>query len=410
MIKILKFGGTSVGSAARIREVADIVVAQKARLTVLSAMSGTTDALVAITGDNLEPIEALEQKYRTCIDELLSDKTVALAALDESFAVIRNSKNPYKIIAQGELLTTKIFVQHLCERGLKAEWLYAPLYVSLDASGQVHTQVPPCPADTFTVTQGFICANERGELINLGRGGSDYSAALFGAALAANEVQIWTDIDGMHTGDPRFVEGTHPIATMSFDEAAELAYFGAKILHPSTILPCRKQGIPVLLKNTMDPSAAGTCITNQGDPAVRFLAAAGKDNITLVRITSDRMLLAYGFLRRVFEVFERHRTPIDMITTSEVAVALTIDDTTHLEAIKHELAELGQIEVECNQSIVCVVGRMGYSEAGLAAEILRTISSTPVKMISYGASHHSVSLLIDSQYKKAVLQQLNSLF
>lgn len=410
MIKILKFGGTSVGSAARMREVADIVVTQGARLTVLSAMSGTTDALVAITGDNLEPIGALEVKYRTCIDELLGDKTAALAALEESFAVIRNSKNPYKIIAQGELLTTKIVVQHLIERGLKAQWLYAPDYISLDASGQVHTKTPPAEPGVFTITQGFICADERNNLINLGRGGSDYSAALFGAALGASEVQIWTDIDGMHTGDPRFVEGTHPIAAMTFDEAAELAYFGAKILHPSTILPCRKEGISVLLKNTMDPTAAGTCITNQGDPSVRFLAAAGKDKITLVRITSDRMLLAYGFLRRVFEIFERHRTPIDMITTSEVAVALTIDETTHLDAIKHELAELGHIEIEHDNSIVCVVGHMNYHDSGLAAEILKTIDATPVKMISYGASHRSISLLIESKHKKSVLQQLNSLF
>ena len=410
MIKILKFGGTSVGSASRMREVADIVVAQPARLTVLSAMSGTTDALVAVTQDLLEPIEALEEKYRTCIDELLDEKAEALAALEESFAAIRNSKNPYKIIAQGELLTTKIFVLYLRQRGLKAEWVYAPDYVVLDASGQVHTKAPHAPEGVFTVTQGFICSDEQGRLINLGRGGSDYSAALFGAALGADEVQIWTDIDGMHTGDPRFVEGTRPIAAMSFDEAAELAYFGAKILHPSTILPCRKEGIPVLLKNTMDPAAPGTRITNEGDPSVRFLAAAGKDKITLVRITSDRMLLAYGFLRRVFEVFERNRTPIDMITTSEVAVALTIDDTSHLEAIKHELAELGHIEIETDQSIVCVVGHMGYCDAGLAAEILRTVESIPLKMISYGASHRSVSLLVDSKHKKEVLQQLNSLF
>lgn len=392
------------------RMVADIIVGEGARLTVLSAMSGTTDALLAITGDDLSKIAFLEDKYRRCIEELLTDKTRAYEAFERSFDVIRNSKNPYKIIAQGEILTTEIFVEYLRERGLKAEWLYAPDFVSIDSTEHARVAAPCLLPDVFYVTQGFICSDAAGAIKNLGRGGSDYSAALIGVAIGSNEVQIWTDIDGMHTGDPRFVEGTHPIATMSFDEAAELAYFGAKILHPSTILPCREASVDVLLKNTMEPSAAGTRITSHGDDSVRFVAAAAKDNITLVRITSDRMLLAYGFLRRVFEVFERNRTPIDMITTSEVAVALTIDDTSHLEAIKRELSELGHIEIEQSNSIVCVVGHMAYTQCGLASTIFRSIENVPVKMISYGASHRSLSLLIDSTHKKQVLQLLNSLF
>lgn len=410
MIRTLKFGGTSVGSATNMRKVADIIVEQGARLTVLSAMSGTTDALVAITADDLSKITTLEEKYKRCIDELLIDKSEAMEAFANSFQVIRNSKNPYKIIAQGEILTTRIFTLYLKERGLKAEWLYSPDFVSIDESEHATVNAPCLADDTFYVTQGFICSDSSGAIKNLGRGGSDYSAALIGVAIGSNEVQIWTDIDGMHTGDPRFVEGTHPIAAMSFDEAAELAYFGAKILHPSTILPCREASVDVLLKNTMEPSAEGTRITSKGDPHIQFMAAAAKDNITLVRITSDRMLLAYGFLRRVFEVFERNRTPIDMITTSEVAVALTIDDTSHLEVIKRELSELGHIEIEQSNSIVSVVGRMAYEESGLALTIFRTIEPVPVKMISYGASHRSLSLLVDSKDKKQVLQLLNSLF
>lgn len=410
MIKTLKFGGTSVGSATNMRMVADIISDQKATLTVLSAMSGTTDALVAITADDLSKIAVLEEKYSKCIDELLKDRTEALKAFDDSFQIIKNSKNPFKIIAQGEILTTKIFTLYLKECGLRAEWLYAPDFVVADSDGHVKIEAPCLDPDTRYITQGFICSDTAGNIKNLGRGGSDYSAALLGVAIGSAEVQIWTDIDGMHTGDPRFVDGTHPIALMTFDEAAELAYFGAKILHPSTILPCREASVDVLLKNTMEPSAEGTRISSKGDDKVRFMAAASKDNITLIRITSDRMLLAYGFLRRVFEVFERNRTPIDMITTSEVAVALTIDDTIHLEGIKRELAELGHIEIEQKNSIVCVVGHMSYDESGLASTIFKSIEHVPVKMISYGASHHSLSLLVDSQNKKQVLQLLNSLF
>lgn len=409
MTNTLKFGGTSVGSAASIRQVAQIIQTQSAQLTVLSAMSGTTDALLAITADDLTKIEFLEKKYSDCINELLEDKTEAFKAYDASFEIIKNSKNPYKIIAQGELLTTAIFTLYLQQIGLKAQLLHAPDMVELTPSGKVNITAPAIDPDTYYITQGFICRDHKGDIKNLGRGGSDYSAALMGVAIKSTQVQIWTDIDGMHTGDPRYVQGTHPIRTMSFSQAAELAYFGAKILHPSTILPCRDAGIDVLLKNTMEPTAAGTCIT-QNDNGAEFLAAAGKDNITLIRITSDRMLLAYGFLRHVFEIFERHSTSIDMITTSEVAVCVTIDDAANLDAIVAELGEFGHIEVEAGNSIVCVVGNMAYGSKGQACRIFTTINDVPVKMISYGASHRSVSLLLDSTHKLHVLQLLNSLF
>ena len=262
--------------------------------------------------------------------------------------------------------------------------------------------------DTYFVTQGFICKNANGELDNLGRGGSDYSAALIGAAINASEVQIWTDIDGMHNNDPRYVENTYPIHKMSFDEAAELAYFGAKILHPATIQPCKEHGIAVRLKNTMAPQAEGTLITNSGDSEKKFHAVAAKDNITVIRICSARMLMAYGFLRKVFEIFENYKTPIDMITTSEVAVSLTIDNDEHLSEIVEELKTLGNIEIEKGNTIICVVGKLDHSKSGLVARILESINNIPIKMISYGASNRNVTFLISSENKKEALQFLNN--
>ncbi len=409
MRKTLKFGGTSVGSAEAMKMVASIIKNEQAQITVLSAMSGSTDALIAITNDELNRIPILEKKYIDCINELLNDKAEAFAALNDCFDVIKNSKNPYKIIAQGEILTTKIFTLYIKEIGMNAELLYAPDFVVTDCEGRASVNTLLLRDDTYYITQGFICCDHLGNIKNLGRGGSDYSAALIGASIESDEVQIWTDIDGMHTGDPRYVKDTHPISEMSFSQAAELAYFGAKILHPSTILPCCEAGIDVLLKNTMDPEAEGTRITHK-ENEINFLAAASKDNITLIRITSDRMLLAYGFLRRVFEVFERHSTSIDMITTSEVAVSLTVDDTHAIDAIAHELSEYGHIEIETSNAIVCIVGNMAYDNGGMASIVFDTVNKTPIKMISYGASQRSISLLIDSKYKIEMLQNINSLF
>ena len=297
---------------------------------------------------------------------------------------------------------------------MKAVCLNSPDFMTTDANEKVDMlrleqglSSVRDDATTYYVAQGFICTNYRGELDNLGRGGSDYSAALMGAAIGACEVQIWTDIDGMHNNDPRFVDHTYPIRHMSFDEAAELAYFGAKILHPATIQPCKDKSIPVLLKNTMDPHAPGTTISSSDDDPKPFHAVAAKDGITVIRIHSARMLMAYGFLRKVFEIFEQYRTPIDMITTSEVAVSLTVDNNKHLKEIEEELQKLGTIEVEDNNSIVCVVGRIGHDDAGLAASIFESVKHIPVKMISYGASHRSLAMLIATENKKQMLQSLN---
>ena len=430
MIKVLKFGGTSVGSAGNMKRVAEIVRRQPARITVLSAMSGTTDALVKIAaaaaGNDTETVEKqlamLTDKYTECIGGLLvSHQQEATERMRQSFDTIRREADAFEeyrseriIIAQGELLTSAIFTLYLNECGMKAVCLHSPDFMVTDSEEKVDTErIRQALAsvaedtDTYYVAQGFICTNVRGEIDNLGRGGSDYSAALMGAAVDAAEVQIWTDIDGMHNNDPRFVEHTHPIRNMSFDEAAELAYFGAKILHPATIQPCKDHGIPVLLKNTMDPEAPGTTISDRDDDSKSFHAVAAKDGITVIRIHSARMLMAYGFLRKVFEIFEQYRTPIDMITTSEVAVSLTVDNDAHIEEIVRELGALGSIEIERNNSIVCVVGRMEHSDAGLAASVFHSIRNIPIKMISYGASHRSMAILIETEYKKQTLQSLN---
>ena len=430
MKKVLKFGGTSVGSAENMRKVAAIIESQGATITVLSAMSGTTDALVKIgalaqkqspQAEIEEVIGSLLAKYTTCITELLVDgRKEALTRMNEVFAMILRETQKYTagdserlIEAQGELLTSFIFAAYLKEKGLKSQLLDAPGFMVKDAEGKVdktllHKELTKLTAnaDTLYITQGFICTDHRGKLDNLGRGGSDYSAALMGEAIGAGEVQIWTDIDGMHNNDPRYVEKTYPIRQMTFDDAAELAYFGAKILHPATIQPCKDRGIPVRLKNTMDPDAPGTLITGEGDGA-QFCAVAAKDNITVVRIHSLRMLMAYGFLRKVFEVFEDHKTPIDMITTSEVAVSLTVDNDANLDAIVDELRTLGTIQIERGNSILCIVGDMDHQKAGLIARISNSLNTIPLKMISYGASNRSMVMLIDTENKIPALQNIN---
>lgn len=414
MLKVLKFGGTSMGCAENMRRVARIISSEGAVVTVLSAMAGTTDALVVIAKGGGE-VEKLREKYTVCVNELLKDKMQAEKLIKSAFEIIVNSGSEKEILAQGELLTTAIFTLYLQQCGVNAMLLSAPDYIIAD------DETAPCVADiaqrikgislsgdTVYITQGFICTNKLGFLDNLGRGGSDYSAALFGAAIGASEVQIWTDIDGMHNNDPRYVEGTYPIRSLHFEEAAELAYFGAKILHPATIQPCKERDIPVKLKNSMEPSALGTVITNESLSEGDFVAVAAKDSITVIRITSTNMLMAYGFLRQVFEVFERYRTPIDMIATSEVAVSLTIDNDRFLPLIINELNTFGHIEVEQGNSIVCVVGKMGQGERGRVIRVLESISTIPVKMISYGASNRSISFLVSTVDKKVVLNHLNS--
>ncbi len=430
MSKVMKFGGTSVGSAENIKRVVAIVTGEGSTVTVLSAMSGTTDALVKISecakAGFMEGVDTqiafLTEKYTACADGLFAKGAEAMADdIVATFGLIYNEASNYKegysdrlIVAQGELLTSTMVARYMIEAGYNAQLLIAPEFMITDQEGKVQTDVLKkklsslaTDSKTYYITQGFICTNILGEIDNLGRGGSDYSAALIGVAIGASEVQIWTDIDGMHNNDPRYVDNTHPIREMSFDEAAELAYFGAKILHPATIQPCKEANIPVRLKNTMDPAAPGTAITNNADALDAFHAVAAKDNITMIRITSARMLMAYGFMRKVFEVFENHRTAIDMITTSEVSVSLTIDNERYIEQIIDDLKDLGSIEVEKNNSIVCVVGRFERTNPGLAGKIFNCLSPVPIKMISYGASQRNMAMLINTEHKKKTLQLLN---
>ncbi|MFI3322252.1 MAG: aspartate kinase [Rikenellaceae bacterium] len=428
-MKVLKFGGTSVGSAENMRMVSEIIQSEGSRVTVLSAMSETTNGLVKICASasngifEKESFDYLKAKYTKCVENLLKSQDEALTKIESAFSYIKQQAENFtttsenNILAQGELLTTAIFTMFLNESGLKARLLNVPEYMQTNSEGRADEShldqtlgniVKSEDSSVFFVTQGFICTNHLGELDNLGRGGSDYSAALIGAAIDADEVQIWTDIDGMHNNDPRYVENTYPIHKMSFTQAAELAYFGAKILHPATIQPCKKRGIPVRLKNTLDAAAEGTLITNcEDDNTSKYLAVAAKDGVISIRINSARMLMAYGFLRRLFEVFEKYKTPIDMITTSEVAVTLTIDSDEDLEGIVADLKPFGNVSYEKNNSIICVVGDIDPSEKGVVAKILDSITDIPVKMISYGASDNSVAFMISSENKIEALRKLN---
>ncbi len=433
-MQVLKFGGTSVGKPERMHQVAELIVRNdEPKIVVLSALSGTTNALVSI-GDSLatnqkneakDKILALRAHYETFIAALLSTtpkREEANAIIDEHFEFLLitlkisfNEALNRDILAQGELMSTKLFTLYLQEKGIKAALLPALEFMRTNedaepdipfASDQLNALIAGHEGVTLFITQGFICKNHKGEIDNLQRGGSDYTASLIGAAIKADEVQIWTDIDGMHNNDPRVVDKTFPIAELSFDEAAELAYFGAKILHPASIWPAQKYGIPVKLLNTMQPDAKGTVIsqsTNSDD--VKALAA--KDGIIAVKIKSTRMLLAYGFLRKVFEVFERYKTPIDMITTSEVAVSVTIDDDTNLHKIQKELASFGKVEIDRNQTIICVVGNFVAEKKGIVNKIFESLTDVPIRMISYGGSRHNISLLTDESQKELALKKLN---
>ncbi len=430
MIKTLKFGGTSVGSAENMRRVAQIIVSEGGRLTVLSAMSGTTDTLVSISsaasrGDSetvRAGIDLLREKYTTCINLLLNSRLdEALQALERSFTVLSNETFTYRgevsdrlMLAQGELLTSAIFCLYMQEAGHRAVLIHSPEVMRTDYDHKPDTihlkqslQSRMNDPEAYYIAQGFICTDAAGQINNLGRGGSDYSASLMGVAIGAAEVQIWTDIDGMHNNDPRIVDKTRPIRHMSFDEAAELAYFGAKILHPATIQPCKEAGISVRLKNSISPSDEGTLISDTKEDESDFHAIAAKDGITVVRISSARMLMAYGFMRKVFEVFEKYKTPVDMITTSEVDVSLTIDNTRFLQEITRELAPFGTIEVSSNNTIICIVGRLGDDHTGMAARIFGALKQVPIRMISYGANHRSIALLVTTEYKVQALQSLN---
>lgn len=432
-MNILKFGGTSVGSAERMKALVKLIHDNNRKIVVLSAMSGTTNALVEICNQLYqkqhqaanEAISRLEQIYINEVHQLYSVEEYLTKGKDlvkhhfnylRSFTLDMFTANEEKaILAQGELLSTALFFFYLQESGIKAELLPALNFMRIDGNDEpdlsyieknLQAELAKSPAIDLFITQGYICRNAFGEIDNLKRGGSDYTASIIGAAIKAGEVQIWTDIDGMHNNDPRIVSKTHPIHELSFDEAAELAYFGAKILHPTCILPAQKRNIPVLLKNTMQPEAQGTRISNI-EPAEGIKAVAAKDGICAINIKSDRMLLAHGFLRAVFEIFERYKTSIDMITTSEIAVSLTIDNTKFLKEIVKELEDFANVDYEEDQTIICIVGNIPKDKAGYGFKVLEAFKHIPLRMVSYGGSANNVSVLINSHHKKEALIALN---
>lgn len=428
---IYKFGGTSVGNAERMKKVASLITKDDvSKVVVLSAVSGTTNILVEI-GELLQKrkpetavklIESLRNDYNQLISELYGKSEAhgkGITILDKYFGQMLslanipdfNLGNNKTMLAFGEILSTNLFQIYMESVGHESQLISALDFMTIDEEGEpeieeIGKKLKPQLNQSLTITQGFICRNPQGQTDNLKRGGSDYSASIIGAAIQAEEIQIWTDIDGMHNNDPRIVKNTAPIAALTFDEAAELAYFGAKILHPASILPAQKYKIPVRLKSTINPDAEGTLIgskTSKRD----VKAIAAKDGITAVKIKSSRMLLAYGFLKNIFEVFGQFKTPIDMVTTSEVAVSLTIDDDTHLEAIMTELNKFGTVEVDTNQTIICIVGDLISEKSGILKRIFDSLSEIPVRMVSYGGSRNNISLLIDSKLKADVLNALN---
>ena len=432
-MKVLKFGGTSVGSAERIKEVAKLICDGDKKVVVLSAMSGTTNSLVEISDyfkqkqndEAIKTIEALKTKYISVVEDLLStneQKTIALALVEEKFAYLASFvskecglKETNDILAQGELISTNFMCYHLTEIGIKNAWLPALDYMRTDEKAEpnmdfitknIKVQLEKYPDAEIYITQGFICRNVDGDIDNLQRGGSDYTATILGAAIGASEIQIWTDIDGMHNNDPRFVEGTKPIAQLSYDEAAELAYFGAKILHPTCVRPAKTAQIPVKLLNTMEPKAAGTTISNEIKKG-RVAAIAAKDDITAIKIKSGRMLLAHGFLHKVFGIFDDYKTPIDMITTSEVGVSLTIDDNKNLDAIISALDLWGDVTVDYDQVIICIAGDFTPNNLCFANKVTDALKDLPVRMISYGGSYYNISVLVDKKYKKEALNLLS---
>ncbi|MBT8218892.1 MAG: aspartate kinase [Bacteroidia bacterium] len=434
---VYKFGGTSVGSIDRMKAVLDIIKSDDNRkIIVLSAMSGTTNALSNISrliseGDQKHATELVENMYLSYQDILsefdghAKEKSTLESCMSDIFELIFNLvKIPYTaanekiILAQGELLSSNIFHMLCRSRGLETSIINA-----LDFMRVNHLEEPDydqinekaiaaleqCKNAHVIITQGYICKNSRGEIDNLKRGGSDYTATILGSLIKAAEIQIWTDIDGIHNNDPRIVENTTPIEILSYREAAELSYFGAKILHPSCVLPAEKAGVPIRLKSTMKPEANGTLISNKiSDRPITALAA--KDGITAIKIYSHRMLMAYGFLRKVFEVFEEFNTPVDMITTSEVAVSLSIDDTTNIDDLAMALQEFGEVEIEHGYSIVCVVGNALYEDKAYLNEIFEYLADIPIRMVSMGGSKYNISILVSSRYKNEALIRLNQLF
>ena len=433
-MKVMKFGGTSVGTPNRMKEVSKLVTASNQPVVVvLSAMSGTTNSLVEISNylykknhDGAhEVINKLEEKYMQHVEELYSTdewKNKTRQFLHEIFDYLRSftkelftSFEEKNIVAQGEIMSTNMVINYLKEQGVKATLLSALDFMRTDKNAEPDPRyikeklseiLEQNPGQQVYLTQGFICRNAYGEIDNLQRGGSDYTASLIGAAINAEEIQIWTDIDGMHNNDPRVVDGTSPVHQLHFEEAAELAYFGAKILHPTCIQPAKYAGIPVKLLNTMAPEAEGTTISNNTERG-KIKAVAAKDNITAIKIKSSRMLLATGFLRKVFEIFESNQTAIDMVCTSEVGVSMSIDNDAHLNDIIDELKKYGTVTVDRDMCIICVVGDLDWSNVGFETLATEAMKNIPVRMISYGGSNYNIAFLIKESDKKRALQSLS---
>ena len=433
-MNVMKFGGTSVGSPERMKSVAQLITRSgEPTFVVLSAMSGTTNSLVEISnylykknpeGAN-EVINNLETKYMDHVEKLYQDdgyKKKTRDFLRDRFSYMRSftkgiftSFEEKIIVSQGEIMSTNMVNNYLQEQGIKSVLVDALSFMRTNKNSEpdlpyikehLHEVMEKNPGNQIYITQGFICRNAYGEVDNLLRGGSDYTASLIGAALPADEIQIWTDIDGMHNNDPRFVDHTTAVHQLNFEEAAELAYFGAKILHPTCVQPAKYAGIPVRLKNTMEPDAEGTIINNElGRGTIKAVAA--KDNITAIKIKSSRMLLATGFLRKVFEIFESYQTPIDMITTSEVGVSMSIDNNAHLNEIVDELKKYGTVTVDADMCIICVVGDLDWHNVGFETIATDAMKNIPVRMVSYGGSNYNISFLIKEEDKKRALQSLS---
>lgn len=433
-MKVMKFGGTSVGTPSRMKEVALLAIKSDApTFLVLSAMSGTTNTLIEISeylykrnteGAN-ELINKLEQNYLLHIEDLFSTrqyKDITRDFLKEEFNFLRSftkemftSFEEKSIVAQGEIISTNMVTNYLLEQGVKAKLLPALDFMRTDKNAEPDalyikeklTDILAKNADyQIYITQGFICRNAYGEIDNLQRGGSDYTASLIGAAITADEIQIWTDIDGIHNNDPRIVEKTETVRQLNFEEASELAYFGAKILHPTCVQPAKYAGIPVRLKFTMDPEAEGTIINNNLTRG-KIKAISAKDNITAIKIKSSRMLGSTGFLRKVFEIFESYQTSIDMVATSEVGMSMTIENDTHLSDITDELKKLGTVTIDKEMCIVCVVGDLDWNNVGFETLTMEAMRDIPIRMISYGGSNYNISFLIQDKDKKHTLQSLS---
>ena len=437
-MKVMKFGGTSVGTPDRMKEVTELVTKSgEPVFVVLSAMAGTTNSLVEIAdylykknpeGAN-EVINQLERQYMKHVDELYTKDATKEQTREFLISEMNDLRSFTKelftsfeeksIVAQGEMMSTNMVVNYMQEKGIKAVLLNALDFMRTDKNSEpdpvyikekLSAIMEKNEGNQVYITQGFICRNAYGEIDNLQRGGSDYTASLIGAALNADEIQIWTDIDGMHNNDPRVVDKTEPVRQLHFEEAAELAYFGAKILHPTCVQPAKYAGIPVRLLNTMQPDAEGTTISNKTEYG-KIKAVAAKDNIIAIKIKSSRMLLATGFLRKVFEIFESYQTPIDMVCTSEVGVSMSIDNSAHLGEIVDELKKYGTVTVDTGMCVVCVVGDLDWSNIGFETQVMEAMKNIPVRMISYGGSDYNISFLIKEEDKKRALQALsNELF